>query len=338
MRRRTVLAAAGATGFLLAVAACSVTLGQGAGWFKFLFTPQAGLNATCLSCGWHDACVYPYPWGTALDFPAACSDTGDDVYFRSFGFRWGTEEYVAFGRPFTVTNPPPLCKTTEVRIRDKETYDILGYMRYVHTYKTRSADMLMYASEDGTLNEDVFAQMAKDPSPPPPATPPPAEEAENWGCINAGYWTRPNGVHVHEYDEDGTSAFVLRDGADCGVNDRYPCAPASGGPYNPQDWWNDWARGLCIDDTDCDVWTDDEEDYLGTDPLDACPDNPSDDAWPPDLTVDTWCDVGDILMFRPYIMTSVPPSPARYDLVIDHSIDVGDILMMGPFMLTTCSP
>jgi len=80
------------------------------------------------------------------------------------------------------------------------------------------------------------------------------------------------------------------------------------------------------------------EDYLTTDPLDGCPDNDTDDAWPPDITMDGWADVGDILMFKPVIMTAVPPSPTRYDLTIDHFIDVGDILMFKPVIMTQCGP
>jgi hypothetical protein len=36
-------------------------------------------------------------------------------------------------------------------------------------------------------------------------------------------------------------------------------------------------------DSDCDGFTDGEEAFVGTDPADSCPDDPDDDAWPPDM-------------------------------------------------------
>ena len=77
---------------------------------------------------------------------------------------------------------------------------------------------------------------------------------------------------------------------------------------------------------------------MATDSLDACPDNENDPAWPADLTNDAWCDVGDILMFRPNIMTTFgdPAFIRRNDLTTDGWIDVGDVLMLRPQMLTQC--
>lgn len=239
-RTLALVAAAGVLGFLLGV--LIPTPAQGAGWTpKFLFTPQAGLDTTCLSCGWHSACVYPYPWGTALDFPANCSDSGQDVYFRNFGFKpSGGEEWVAWGTPFT--DLYATCKTTYVWTFDKN-INRLGTMYYVHTYKTRDADMMMYVSEGGHKNEYVFARMV---------------DADNANCPGwvwleeeqMWYWPR----HLHETHLNDASTFYLRDDGDCGSGDRYPCGPQSPpySPYDPQDWWNDWTRTLCLDDTDSD--------------------------------------------------------------------------------------
>jgi DMSO/TMAO reductase YedYZ molybdopterin-dependent catalytic subunit len=95
----------------------------------------------------------------------------------------------------------------------------------------------------------------------------------------------------------------------------------------------------CDLDDDNDGIADDKELYIGTDPLDACADQPGDlDAWPPDIDMDTWADVGDVLMFKPVILTTVPPSSPRYDFDMDQSIDVGDILMFKPFIMTQCGP
>ena len=47
--------------------------------------------------------------------------------------------------------------------------------------------------------------------------------------------------------------------------------------------------------------------------------------------------VADTLMYKPVILTSVPPSPPRYDLAVDHFIDVADIMMFRPVILTQCT-
>jgi len=327
MRKRlAVTAAATVAGFVLGV--LLVSRAEGIGWTpKFLFTPQGGLNSACLSCGWHSGACGP-TWGWALDFPASCSDGGQQVYFRNWGFkRSGSTEWVAWGTPFTV--PGTTCKTTEVRIYDTS-MNRLGTMLYTHTYKTRDADMMMYISQDGRRNEYVFAGMAKEPWLDQGI---PESEKENWDCYNAGWWT---GRHVHEQHANGTSTFFLRDDGSC--SGRYPCGPQST-PYptrNPQDWWNDWVRAFCIDDTDCDGWTDDEESYIGTDPLDACPDNSWDDAWPLDINNDRWITVGgDVLNFRGRIGDTGPP---RYDLNADGFITVGgDALLYRGRIGETCT-
>jgi hypothetical protein len=327
--RRIVTGLAAAAGFSLAAAAFSASVAQGAGWWKFLFTPQAGLDAVCLSCGWHDACVWPYSWGTALDFPASCSDAGYDVYFRSFGFKAsGGDEWVAFGTPLTRT--ATLCTETMVRVRDKDASTTLGWMHYMHTYRTRSADMLMYVNEDGRLNEDVFAGMDHDP-----------EHRENPGCVSAGYWTGP---HVHEYHEDSDGAFLLRDDADCDANDRYPCAPDGGGPYDPQDWWNDWAREFCGgDESDCDQWADDGESHIDTDPSDACADTTTandehPDPWAPDFNDNRVVDITDAGLFCAHYPSSLssPNYDHRFDLSPDGVIDIADAGLFLEYFPSVC--
>ena len=271
--------AATAVGFFLGVWAPRPAEGSSP-WVKFLFTPQAGLNSTCLSCGWHSSCVYPYPWGTGLDFPANCSDSGQDVYLRNWGFKAsGSQEWVAWGTPFTASGT--LCKETYVKVFDKN-MTVLGWMRYLHTDKTHDADMMMYVTVEGRKNEYVFGRMV---------------DADNANCPGwvDGYWPR----HLHELHADGASTFLLRDEGSC-AGGIYPCGPQETPypPYDPQDWWNDWARGFCIDDKDCDGFTDSIEQYLGTDPYDDCPDVVgSDDAWPLDIDMDRDISVtGDVFM------------------------------------------
>jgi len=84
-------------------------------------------------------------------------------------------------------------------------------------------------------------------------------------------------------------------------------------------------------DCDDDQFDDYVELYVGTDPLDACPDDPTDDAWPLDINMDTAITVaGDALNFRNRI-GATPGSPEwwqRLDLNADGAITVaGDALM-----------
>ena len=83
-----------------------------------------------------------------------------------------------------------------------------------------------------------------------------------------------------------------------------------------------------------------DEHYMSTDSLDACPDSETDDVLPYDTAIDQTIDVGDILMFKPVILTSEGELnyDRRYDIARDSSIDVGDILMFKPVILTTCEP
>ena len=84
-------------------------------------------------------------------------------------------------------------------------------------------------------------------------------------------------------------------------------------------------------DTDADGFFDPIEAYLGTDPPDACPDDPSDAAWPLDVNNDGQISVvGDVLNFRDRI-GATPGAPnwwQRLDLNADGQISVvGDVLM-----------
>jgi len=95
----------------------------------------------------------------------------------------------------------------------------------------------------------------------------------------------------------------------------------------------------CPADPDCDddAFDDPLEVYLRTDPTDACPDNSSDDAWPPDINKDTQANILDVLLFKPVIMTSVPPSPVRFDLNADNNIDILDTILYKPVIMTQCT-
>jgi hypothetical protein len=102
----------------------------------------------------------------------------------------------------------------------------------------------------------------------------------------------------------------------------------------------DGLGNACDDDDDDDAFDDSVESYLGTDPLDACPDGPSDDAWPLDIDIDTIVTVvGDVLQFRGHI-NAIPSSPEwsqRLDLNMDAAITpVGDVLRYRSHINETC--
>lgn len=101
-----------------------------------------------------------------------------------------------------------------------------------------------------------------------------------------------------------------------------------------------WGGDACDDDDDNDDWADVDESAIGTDTLDSCPDQVGDnDAWPPDVNMDTWANVLDVLAFMPVLLTQVGDdlySP-RFDLNVDGSINVLDVLICMPVLLTSCT-
>src|SRR5207244_2908160 len=74
---------------------------------------------------------------------------------------------------------------------------------------------------------------------------------------------------------------------------------------------------LAVTDTDGDGWSDSAEAAIGTDPLEACAHNSSDNAWPADINNDTFSDIFDITLLAGSFSQSVPPAPARYDIAPD---------------------
>jgi hypothetical protein len=97
----------------------------------------------------------------------------------------------------------------------------------------------------------------------------------------------------------------------------------------------------CPNEVDCDgdQYNDYAETYIGTDPLDACPDSPSDDAWPPDINNDTNVNVLDVVKFKPVVFCcngDVCYNP-RNDLDIDGCISVLDIVKLKPVLWAHCT-
>jgi subtilisin family serine protease len=99
--------------------------------------------------------------------------------------------------------------------------------------------------------------------------------------------------------------------------------------------------GCGAPDLDKDGFDDDLELYLGTDPFDACPDDPADDAWPLDINMDKMVTVvGDALNFRGRI-GATPGSPEwlqRLDFNMDGVLTVvGDVLTYRGMIGETCT-
>jgi hypothetical protein len=109
----------------------------------------------------------------------------------------------------------------------------------------------------------------------------------------------------------------------------------------------EWGSGLSDVDLQCpagdtegDGFSDAREIYLGTDPLDACPDDTSDDAWPLDVNKDALISVvADVMNFRDRI--GATPGALNWWHRLDFNGDslisiVGDVLMYRGRIGETC--
>jgi hypothetical protein len=96
---------------------------------------------------------------------------------------------------------------------------------------------------------------------------------------------------------------------------------------------------VCDPDNDNDGFSDSEEEYLGTDPLDNCADDSNDDAWPMDIDNDQELSILDALLYNNKMGCEVVESPEceRFDLNADGVItSVGDVLLYEGRMGETC--
>jgi len=102
-----------------------------------------------------------------------------------------------------------------------------------------------------------------------------------------------------------------------------------------------WPGARATVDSDGDGYDDATEAYLGTDPLDDCPDYVGDDAWPPDLDADGDVDIWDILEMKPGLGSREgdPGFSQRRDLNADGIQGVLDYAQLTlPMYGTNCTP
>jgi len=94
-------------------------------------------------------------------------------------------------------------------------------------------------------------------------------------------------------------------------------------------------------DTDGDGWSDAAEAIIGTDPLDDCADDPTDDALPVDFNNDTFFTSADLSAVAGEIGHAVPPAPARRDIdpdPPDQAITSGDLSQVAARIGQSCAP
>ncbi len=143
--------------------------------------------------------------------------------------------------------------------------------------------------------------------------------------------------------------------ADCdGFLDHIDNCPGAVNP-DQEDGDGDNLGDVCdpcpgIRDCDGDWYDDYAETYIGTDPVDNCPDDQMDDAWPCDFDMSTLIDLGDLFNVLPPYFGSSPSNPdtngdgvidwsVRRDLAPDGFINLGDVFMvLPPTFGSSCTP
>jgi putative hemolysin len=163
-----------------------------------------------------------------------------------------------------------------------------------------------------------------------------------------------------DYDGDGIGDAcdadddndTVPDGEDADPLDEFACQDLDadtcddcsvlGQPDPCQDGTDSDSDGACDagdPDDDDDDFDDSVEAYTGTDPLDNCPDSPADDAWPPDINIDTVVDAFDALLFLNAFPSSEgdPDYTSRLDFSPDGVIDIFDALIFLAYFPSNCT-
>lgn len=169
----------------------------------------------------------------------------------------------------------------------------------------------------------------------------------NDGCPLAG--TRSEGSYVEVCDG-------LDNDADTTVDEGYSDTN-TGGPKDCMDSLVDTDGDSVVNTSDTnddddgnpdpdfnDGFTDIKEAWIGSDSLDACPDNSGDDAWPPDINNDGRVQGLDVLFLRPALGSRYGGTNEqdrlynrRYDLDTNGLIQGLDVLFVRPYIGIICS-
>ena len=99
-------------------------------------------------------------------------------------------------------------------------------------------------------------------------------------------------------------------------------------------------------DPDCDGFTTDTENFMGTEPQAACAatntanDEGPSDAWPFDFNDDQRAALWDVISYIPVFNSFAPGPPydSRYDLNASGGITLADVMMYIPVFNMTCAP
>ena len=78
---------------------------------------------------------------------------------------------------------------------------------------------------------------------------------------------------------------------------------------------------------------------IGTDPLDACPDNSSDMAWPPDFDNNKVVNIIDVVLLAQHFPSDQgePKYSVRYDLNADRAINILDVVLWAKYFKRACT-
>jgi hypothetical protein len=190
------------------------------------------------------------------------------------------------------------------------------------------------------LDNDADGDGIPDASDNCPAVPNPTQlDTDGDGLGDACDNDDDNDTVPDDQDADPLDEFACRD------LDADTCDDCSvlGQPDVSQDGTDTDSDGACDasdPDDDNDGFDDAVENYIGTDPLDACPDNPSDDAWPPDTHTDTQVNIFDLMEIVPHLPSVLgdPKYDNRFDIRVDGRINIFDIMNLVLFLGTQCGP
>lgn len=149
-------------------------------------------------------------------------------------------------------------------------------------------------------------------------------------------------INIYGTDPDNpdTDSDGLNDGDEVILGTDPLLSDTDGDGLSDGDEVNVHGTNPLLADTDGDGYSDGDEVFITTDPNDACPDNLSDPAWPPDFNNDKMVNILDFGSIRPHFNSS-PPNPnysVRHDLTADGAVNILDIGRIRPVFNTGCTP